>query len=151
MRTSSVLLGTHPVFHLSVCVSLSEGGGQTQDGLPVLCCRGNRFWDDLQRLRVQLHSGLRGNTHDEVRVSVHVLLFSFYSSLLFFILDSCFPPINAGAGRAATPEWPIRRAQRACCLLLNCGSTVLGSQRGTSTTTWTQRRPDTGSTLINSK
>lgn len=128
-------------------LSLSEGGGQTQDGLSVLGCRGDRLWDDLQRLRVQLHTGLRGHTHDEVRVCVCCL--QFYS--IVFYPWHPFPPIHAGAGRAATLGWPIRRAPRACCWLLSCGSTVLGLRPGTSTTTWTQRRPGTGSTSISSR
>lgn len=48
--------------------SLSEGGGQTQDGLSLLSGGGNRLWDDFKRLRVQLHTRLRGHTHDEVWV-----------------------------------------------------------------------------------
>lgn len=48
--------------------ALSEGGGQTQDGLSLLCGCGNRLWDNLQRLRIQLHTRLGGHTHDEVRV-----------------------------------------------------------------------------------
>lgn len=62
-------------------VLVSEGGGPTQDGLPILCCRGDRLWDDLQRLRLQLHTGLRGHTHDEVRVHVH---FASLSALLCY-------------------------------------------------------------------
>lgn len=49
-----------------------EGGCQTQDGLSVLSCRGNRLWNNLQWLRVQLYTGLRGHTHDEVRVPTPV-------------------------------------------------------------------------------
>lgn len=45
----------------------SEGGGQTQDGVPVLRSCGDRLRDHVQRLRVQLHAGLGGHTHDEVR------------------------------------------------------------------------------------
>lgn len=52
-------------------LSLLEGGGQTQDGLSILSSCGYRLWDNLQRLCVQLHAGLRGHTHDEVRVSVY--------------------------------------------------------------------------------
>lgn len=53
----------------------SAGGGQTQDGLSIHGGRGDRLWDDLQRLRVQLHAGLRGHTHDEVRVGFNCLQF----------------------------------------------------------------------------
>lgn len=90
----------------------SEGGGQTQDGVPILRSRGDRLRDHLQWLRVQFHAGLGGHTHDEVRVGVyhpHVPSCHFLSMQIFF------SPIRTGAGRAATPGWPIRRARRACC------------------------------------
>ncbi len=54
-------------------LSLTEGGGQTQDGLSVLRGHSDRLWHDLQRLRVQLHTGLRSHTHDEVRVCIFFL------------------------------------------------------------------------------
>jgi len=57
-------------------LSLTDGGGQTQDVLSVLSCRGDRLWDDLQRLRVQLHKGLRSHSHDEVRTCVRCFLFN---------------------------------------------------------------------------
>lgn len=78
---------THESSSLLGLLSLSEGGGQTQDGLSVLGSCGDRLWDHVQRLCVQLHAGLRGHTHDEVRVCVYRPPILFYD---FFIHDNFF-------------------------------------------------------------
>lgn len=75
----------------------SAGGGQTQDGLSIHGGRGDRLWDDLQRLRVQLHTGLRGHTHDEVRVGFNCL--QFYSLNVPFLNIISLQSTQALGGR----------------------------------------------------
>lgn len=82
----NISYNTHKSSSLLGLLSLSEGGGQTQDGLSVLGSCGDRLWDHLQRLCVQLHAGLRGHTHDEVRVCVYrppILFYDFLSMTTF--------------------------------------------------------------------
>lgn len=95
-------------------LSLSDGGGQTQDVASVLGRRGDRLWDDLQRLRVQLHTGLRRHPHDEVRASGFIV---FTSIPLFYLLPvTPFPPFLCRRWEGGDPG--VANQKSPTCLLL---------------------------------